>query len=88
MMFQDERAASAYAGRRRRAPRGAHLIDIAGIAGAATMRNVSRGVISVALAHGLLGLYLGPVVISVFHELVVAWTRLGATGQTPESGAH
>lgn len=84
MMFQEERAASAYAGRRRRAPRGAHLIDLAG---AATMRNVPRWVISVALANGLLGLYLGPVVLSVFHELVVAWTRLGATGQTPESGA-
>ena len=85
-MFQDERAASAYAGRRRRAPRGAHLIDLAGIAGAATMRNVSRRAFAGTLAHGLPAPFLGPVVHSVFHELVV-WTLLGATGQTPESGA-
>lgn len=84
MMFQDERAASACAGRRRRAPRGAHLIDLAG---AATMRNVSRRAFAGTLAHGLPAPFLGPVVHSVFHELVV-WTLLGATGQTPESGAH
>ncbi len=38
---------------------------------------ILTGVIGGTLTHGLLGLFLGPVVLSVFYELVVAWTRLG-----------
>lgn len=36
------------------------------------------GVVGGTLTHGLVGLFLGPVVLSVFYELVVEWTRLGA----------
>ena len=32
------------------------------------------------LTHGLIGLFLGPIVLAVFYDLVVAWTRLGAAG--------
>ncbi|MBB3351086.1 putative PurR-regulated permease PerM [Rhizobium sp. BK049] len=31
------------------------------------------GVIGGTLSHGLLGLFLGPVVLSVFYELLRAW---------------
>ena len=47
---------------------------------------ILTGVIGGTLTHGLIGLFLGPVVLSVFYELVVAWTLLGATEQTPASG--
>ncbi|MEF0942955.1 AI-2E family transporter [Rhizobium sp. BR 362] len=33
------------------------------------------GVIGGALAHGLVGLFLGPVVLGVFYDLFVAWTK-------------
>lgn len=39
---------------------------------------ILAGVIGGTLTHGLVGLFLGPVVLSVFYELVVAWTRLGS----------
>lgn len=49
---------------------------------------ILTGVIGGTLTHGLVGLFLGPVVLSVFYELVVAWTRLGAVPpEPPESGA-
>jgi predicted PurR-regulated permease PerM len=38
---------------------------------------ILTGVIGGTLTHGLVGLFLGPVVLSVFYELIVAWTRLG-----------
>jgi predicted PurR-regulated permease PerM len=38
---------------------------------------ILTGVIGGTLTHGLVGLFLGPVVLSAFYELVVAWTRLG-----------
>ena len=38
---------------------------------------ILTGVIGGTLTRGLVGLFLGPVVLSVFYELVVAWTRLG-----------
>jgi predicted PurR-regulated permease PerM len=38
---------------------------------------ILTGVIGGTLTHGLVGLFLGPVVLSVFYELVVGWTRLG-----------
>ncbi len=40
---------------------------------------ILTGVIGGTLTHGLIGLFLGPVVLSVFYDLVVAWTRLGGT---------
>ena len=37
---------------------------------------ILTGVIGGTLTHGLLGLFLGPVILAVFYELVVAWVRL------------
>lgn len=49
---------------------------------------ILTGVIGGTLTHGLVGLFLGPVVLSVFYELVVAWTRLGqGPTETPIDGA-
>jgi predicted PurR-regulated permease PerM len=44
------------------------------------------GVIGGTLSHGLLGLFLGPVVLSVFYELLKAWAWPPATssGSAPE----
>ncbi len=48
---------------------------------------ILTGVIGGTLTHGLVGLFLGPVVLSVFYELIVAWTRLGARpAETPGPG--
>jgi len=44
---------------------------------------ILTGVVGGTLTHGLVGLFLGPVVLSVFYELVVAWTRLGAVPPEP-----
>ncbi|TPE52668.1 AI-2E family transporter [Amaricoccus solimangrovi] len=44
---------------------------------------ILTGVIGGTLTHGLVGLFLGPVVLSVFYDLVVAWTRLGAAPAGP-----
>lgn len=38
---------------------------------------ILTGVIGGTLTHGLVGLFLGPVVLSVFYELILAWSRLG-----------
>ena len=35
------------------------------------------GVLGGTIAHGLLGLFLGPVVLAVFYELVIAWVKVG-----------
>ncbi|MBP7242965.1 AI-2E family transporter [Amaricoccus sp.] len=50
---------------------------------------ILTGVIGGTLTHGLVGLFLGPVVLSVFYELVLAWTRLGELppAPPPASGA-
>ena len=48
---------------------------------------ILTGVIGGTLTHGLVGLFLGPVVLSVFYELVVAWTRLGTPPAPPPTGA-
>ena len=50
---------------------------------------ILTGVIGGTLTHGLIGLFLGPVVLSVFYELVVAWIRLGepaSAAAAPEPG--
>jgi predicted PurR-regulated permease PerM len=40
------------------------------------------GLIGGTLAYGMIGLFLGPIVLAVFYELVVSWVRLG----DPRSG--
>ena len=40
------------------------------------------GVIGGTITHGLIGLFLGPVVLSVLYELLVAWVNRART-QTP-----
>jgi predicted PurR-regulated permease PerM len=47
---------------------------------------ILTGVVGGTLTHGLVGLFLGPVVLSVFYELVVAWTRLGGSPAQPVAG--
>lgn len=42
------------------------------------------GVIGGTLTHGLIGLFLGPIILAVFYELVVAWVQLGPAA-TPEA---
>lgn len=42
------------------------------------------GVIGGTLAYGLIGLFLGPIVLSVFYELLVAWVK-DETGEKPLS---
>ena len=49
---------------------------------------ILTGVIGGTLTHGLVGLFLGPVVLSVFYELVVAWTRLGQSPAGPDAGSE
>ena len=44
---------------------------------------ILTGVIGGTLTHGLVGLFLGPIVLAVFYELVVAWTRLGTPADAP-----
>ena len=51
---------------------------------ATPMLVILTGVIGGTLTHGLVGLFLGPVVLSVFYELVVAWTRLGGLPPDPD----
>jgi predicted PurR-regulated permease PerM len=42
------------------------------------------GVIGGTLAYGLVGLFIGPIVLAVFYELLVAWVDAG----TPDAGAE
>lgn len=37
---------------------------------------ILAGVVGGTISHGMIGLILGPVVLAVFHELVVAWVRI------------
>lgn len=50
---------------------------------ATPMLVILTGVIGGALTHGLVGLFLGPIVLAVFYDLVVAWTLLGADVPAP-----
>jgi len=43
------------------------------------------GVIGGALAHGLIGLFIGPIVLSIAWQLLVAWMREG-TDETATAG--
>jgi predicted PurR-regulated permease PerM len=38
------------------------------------------GVIGGTLSHGLIGLFLGPIVLGVFYELLIAWVKFEPTG--------
>jgi predicted PurR-regulated permease PerM len=40
---------------------------------------ILTGVIGGTIGYGLMGLFLGPIVLAVFYELVVAWVRLGSS---------
>jgi predicted PurR-regulated permease PerM len=45
---------------------------------------ILAGVIGGTISHGMIGLFLGPVVLAVFYELVVAWVRVQpAPGTAP-----
>jgi predicted PurR-regulated permease PerM len=44
---------------------------------------ILAGVLGGALTYGLVGLFLGPVVLSVFYELILAWVRLGPAPDIP-----
>jgi predicted PurR-regulated permease PerM len=48
---------------------------------------VLAGVIGGTISHGLIGLFLGPVVLAVFYELLVAWTLYGAPGESAETAS-
>jgi predicted PurR-regulated permease PerM len=43
---------------------------------------ILTGVIGGTISYGLVGLFLGPIVLAVFYELLVAWVKL----DTPEAG--
>jgi predicted PurR-regulated permease PerM len=44
---------------------------------------ILAGVIGGIISYGLVGLFLGQIVLAVFYELVVAWVQLGTPHQTP-----
>ena len=48
---------------------------------------ILAGVVGGTMSHGMIGLFLGPVVLAVFYELLVAWTLDGAPGdrEKPEA---
>jgi predicted PurR-regulated permease PerM len=50
---------------------------------ATPMLVILTGVIGGALSHGLIGLFLGPIVLAVFYELILAWVQLEET--SPET---
>ena len=37
---------------------------------------ILAGVIGGTISHGMIGLFLGPVILAVFYELLVAWVRI------------
>lgn len=47
---------------------------------------ILMGVIGGTLSYGLIGLFLGPIVLSVFYELVMAWVK--SPSSTPLSPGH
>ena len=42
------------------------------------------GVIGGTLAHGLIGLFLGPIILAIFYELLIAWIQAGEPTQAGE----
>jgi len=45
------------------------------------------GVLGGTLSYGLIGLFLGPIVLSVVHDLLMVWMQGGAVGEKPQSDA-
>ncbi|WP_240722237.1 AI-2E family transporter [Poseidonocella sp. HB161398] len=46
------------------------------------------GVLGGMLAYGLVGLFIGPVILAVFYELVTAWVAAGETAEAREAPAE
>jgi predicted PurR-regulated permease PerM len=46
---------------------------------------ILTGVIGGTITHGLIGLFLGPIVLAVFYELVLAWVQLEETSMDDEA---
>jgi predicted PurR-regulated permease PerM len=46
------------------------------------------GVIGGALAHGLIGLFVGPIVLSITWQLLAAWIREGTDGRESSAAAR
>lgn len=44
------------------------------------------GVLGGTISHGLLGLFLGPIVLAVFYDLVLSWTGAAETPAMPAQG--
>jgi predicted PurR-regulated permease PerM len=44
---------------------------------------ILTGVIGGTISYGLVGLFVGPIVLAVFYELVVAWVQLGTRDEVP-----
>ena len=42
---------------------------------------ILTGVIGGTISYGLVGLFLGPIVLAVFYELVVAWVQFDPPGE-------
>ena len=49
---------------------------------------IFMGVIGGTLAYGLIGLFLGPIVLSVFYDLLVAWVRGPASAARPPASQN
>ena len=45
------------------------------------------GVIGGTLAHGLIGLFVGPIVLSIAWQLLAAWIREGTAGMKTASAS-
>ena len=43
------------------------------------------GVIGGTLSYGLIGLFLGPIVLGVFYELLMAWVRIEPLAETEKA---
>jgi predicted PurR-regulated permease PerM len=45
------------------------------------------GVLGGTLSYGLIGLFLGPIVLSVVHDLLMVWMQGGTVREKPQSDA-
>lgn len=43
------------------------------------------GVIGGTLAHGIIGLFVGPIILAVVYELIVVWVREDEAGEAPQA---
>ncbi len=49
---------------------------------------IFMGVIGGTIAYGLIGLFLGPIVLSVFYDLLIAWVRVQTPSRLPNSASE